>query len=145
MIYATILAIASAPLVAAVAPTQATLGQEAAKAIGSKMRESVVMKLGKRINKRGGELAQFPAPPAAGGWTVVQPSAASVGSAGAAGAAGTAGAAAGLGGAGIGAAGGIGIGAAAAAAGVAAAAAVGVAVAASTSSSNDSPIISVSP
>jgi len=54
-----IVAIASAPLVAAVAPTGATLSKEAAKAIGSKMRAGVVMKLGKRVNKKSVELAQL--------------------------------------------------------------------------------------
>ncbi|WP_165323626.1 hypothetical protein [Rhizorhabdus phycosphaerae] len=137
----------SVPVLAAVAPAGATLSQEAAKAIGSKMRAGVVMKLGKRVTKKNVELAQFGNAAPTGGWNVVPPAPGPTPGVGVGGVGGVGGGVGATGAVGVGAgtvAGGIGVGAAAAAAGAAAAVAGGVAVASSSGGSNP-PIISVSP
>lgn len=143
----TVLGVASTPLVAAVAPAGATLSKDAAKAIASRMRAGVVMKLGKRVTRKNVELAQFGNAAPTGGWNVVPPAPAptAVGGIGGAGAgAGAAGAgAAGAVGAGAGGLAGLSTTALVAGSVVSVGAVAGVAVAASNSSG--SPIVSVSP
>jgi len=143
----TILGVTSAPLLAAVAPAGATLSKDAAKAIATRMRAGVVMKLGKRVTRKNVELAQFGNAAPTGGWNVVPPAPTStavggVGGAGAgAGAAGTG--AAGAVGAGAGGLAGLSTTALVAGSVVGVGAVAGAAVAASNSSG--SPIVSVSP